>query len=102
MRDRNILSEEGIFIVIILIDIRNNILKKMPDIVSRGFVYLKESQDILYEAKILTKNKIEDSLLNNQNIDIDQLKADIQHILGKFLTQKTAKEPVIMPIFIRV
>ena len=102
MRDRNILSEQGIFIVIILIDIRNNILKKMPDIVSRGFVYLKESQDILYEAKILTKNKIEDSLINNQNIDIDQLKADLQHILGKFLTQKTAKEPVIMPIFIRV
>lgn len=102
IRDRSILSEQGIFLIIILIDIRSNRLKKMPDIVSRGFVYLKESQDLLYEAKILTKNKVEDYLNNNQDMDIDTLKSDLQHLLSKFLLQKTAKEPVIMPIFIRI
>ena len=102
IRDRSILSEQGIFLVIILIDMRSNMLKKMPDIVSRGFVYLKESQDLLYEAKIITKNKIEDYLSRGNEFDIDEVKSDLQHSLSKFLLQKTAKEPVIMPIFIRV
>lgn len=102
MKDRNTLSEQGVFFIIAVVDLRSNRLKKMPDIASRGFIYLKESQDILNEAKMLSKTVIEKYLDNNRFIEIDDLKSEIQSNIGKLLLQKTAKEPVIMPVIIKV
>jgi ribonuclease J len=100
MRDRQLLAEDGMFVVIAVIDSKTHSLKKSPDLISRGFVYLKESQDLLYQTRTLTKKVIEDALARPGAINIDQMKADVSDATAKFLLQKTAKHPVIIPVII--
>lgn len=102
MRDRQALAEDGMFVVIGVIDSRTHTLKKSPDLISRGFVYLKESQDLLYQTRLLTKKVIEDALARGAYMNLDQLKQDVTEATTKFLLQKTAKRPVIIPVIITV
>ncbi len=102
MRDRQALAEDGMFVVIGVIDSRTHTLKKSPDLISRGFVYLKESQDLLYQTRLLTKKVIEDALARGGYMNLDQLKQDVTESTTKFLLQKTAKRPVIIPVIITV
>ncbi len=102
MRDRQTLAEDGMFVVIGVIDSHTHTLKKSPDLISRGFVYLKESQELLYQTRLLTKKVIDDSLLRGGYSNLDQMKQDIAEATTKFLLQKTAKRPVIIPVIISV
>jgi ribonuclease J len=102
MRDRQTLAEDGMFVVIGVIDSHTHTLKKSPDLISRGFVYLKESQDLLYQTRLLTKKVIDDSLARGGFTNLDQMKQDIAEATTKFLLQKTAKRPVIIPVIISV
>lgn len=102
MRDRQMLAEDGMFVVIGVIDSHTQTLKKSPDLISRGFVYLKESQDLLYQTRLLTKKVIEDSLAHGGYTNLDQMKQDLAESTTKFLLQKTAKRPVIIPVIITV
>lgn len=102
MRDRQTLAEDGMFVVIGVIDSHTHTLKKSPDLISRGFVYLKESQELLYQTRLLTKKVIEDSLAKGGFVNLDQMKQDISEATTKFLLQKTAKRPVIIPVIISI
>lgn len=102
MRDRQALAEDGMFVVIGVIDSHTHTLKKSPDLISRGFVYLKESQDLLYQTRLLTKKTIEDALAHGGYMNLDQLKQDVTEATTKYLLQKTAKRPVIIPVIITV
>ncbi len=102
MRDRQTLAEDGMFVVIGVIDSHTHTLKKSPDLISRGFVYLKESQDLLYQTRLLTKKVIDDSLAHGGFANLDQMKQDVAEATTKFLLQKTAKRPVIIPVIISV
>ena len=103
IRDRQMLEEDGMFVVIGVIDSVTKTLKKSPDLISRGFVYLKESQDLLYQTRLLTKKVIEDSLSRSGNyINLDQMKQNVAETTTRFLLQKTAKKPVVIPVIISV
>ena len=102
MRDRQTLAEDGMFVVIGVIDSHTHTLKKSPDLISRGFVYLKESQDLLYQTRLLTKKVIDDALARGGFMNLDQMKQDVAEATTKFLLQKTAKRPVIIPVIISV
>ncbi|MFA6608715.1 MAG: ribonuclease J [Candidatus Paceibacterota bacterium] len=102
MRDRQTLAEDGMFVVIGVIDSHTHTLKKSPDLISRGFVYLKESQDLLYQTRLLTKKVIEVSLARDGFMNLDQMKQEVAEATTKFLLQKTAKRPVIIPVIISV
>ena len=102
MRDRQTLAEDGMFVVIGVIDSHTHTLKKSPDLISRGFVYLKESQELLYQTRLLTKKVIDDSLAHGGYTNLDQMKQDLAEATTKFLLQKTAKRPVIIPVIISV
>ncbi len=102
MRDRQTLAEDGMFVVIGVIDSHTHTLKKSPDLISRGFVYLKESQDLLYQTRLLTKKVIDDALARGGYSNLDQMKQDVAEATTKFLLQKTAKRPVIIPVIISV
>lgn len=102
MRDRQTLAEDGMFVVIGVIDNHTKRLKKSPDLISRGFVYLKESQDLLYQTRSLSKKIIEDAIEKDINISMDDIKNNLSDSVSKFLLQKTAKRPVIIPVIIVV
>ncbi len=102
IRDRQMLAQDGIFIVFAIINSQTGKLKKSPDIISRGFVYLRESQELLHNARIIIKNTIEDSTRGTNPIDIDFVKTNITDNVSKFLLQKTAKRPIVIPVILTI
>ena len=99
-RDRQALAQDGIFVVVAVLDAQGK-LKKSPDLISRGFVYLKENQELLREARLLVKKTIEDNARANQN-DFDAVKDIVAETMTKFLFQKTAKRPLVIPVLLSV
>lgn len=102
IRDRQILSQDGIFVVIALINASTGKLKKSPDIISRGSVYLRESQELLRETRYLVKNTVEQITQGAHPINIDYVKDVVSESLSKFIFQQTAKKPIIIPVMICV
>ena len=102
IRDRQLLAQDGMFVLIAIVDMSTGKVRKSPDIISRGFVYLKESQDLLRYVRILTKKTIEDSTAKMHPINLDYVKNNVREELGKYLFQKTHKRPIILPVLIEV
>ncbi|GMQ95157.1 MAG: ribonuclease J [Patescibacteria group bacterium] len=102
IRDRQMLAQDGIFVIIAIVDTKTGKVMKSPDIMSRGFVYLRESQDLLQQARYITKKTIEDIAQNMKPINFDHLKAQVTDNVGKFLLQQTAKRPMVLPVLIGV
>lgn len=102
IRDRQVLSQDGIFVVIALINAATGKLKKSPDIISRGSVYLRESQDLLRETRHLVKYVVEQNTENMHPINIDYIKDVVSEALSKFIFQHTAKRPIVIPVMICV
>jgi ribonuclease J len=99
LRDRQALSQDGVFVTAIVIDSRSGLLKKSPDIVSRGFVYLKESQELLKQVRLLIRKKIEDNPKTLQQ-EIEDTRNDLNDTISKFFIKKTGKAPIVMSIVI--
>jgi len=102
MRDRQLLSESGIFMIVASINTKTGRLKKSPDIISRGFVYLRESQELLSEARHIIKRTIERNIQGKDQIDFELLKKVVADELAKYLFQQTAKEPLVIPVILGV
>ncbi len=102
IRDRQMLAQDGIFIVFGIVNAATGKLKKSPDIISRGFVYLRESQELLHGARIVIKNAIEDSTKGTQPFNIDYVKENLTDAVGKYLFQKTAKHPIVIPVILSI
>jgi len=102
IRDRQMLAQDGIFIIFGIINAQNGKLRKSPDIISRGFVYLRESQELLHEARLLIKDTIERSTRGQNPINIDFVKDSITDAVGKFLLNKTAKRPMVIPVILTI
>ncbi|MSU45243.1 MAG: ribonuclease J [Candidatus Zambryskibacteria bacterium] len=102
MRDRKMLAQDGIFLIVVSINTRTGKLKKSPDIISRGFVYLRESQDLLNSARMIIKKTVEDSTKNMNPINFDYVKSNLSDDVGRFLFQKTAKRPIVIPVILGV
>jgi ribonuclease J len=102
IRDRVMLAQDGMFVVIALLDQKNGKLKKSPDLISRGFVYLKENQELLRQVRIIIKKSIEDATLKMNTVDFDIIKANLGESVSKFLYQKTAKRPLVIPVILSV
>jgi ribonuclease J len=102
LRDRNVLAQEGMFVVIASINPKTGRLRKSPDIISRGFVYLRESQDLLQQTRLIVKKTIEDGAKNMRPINFDYIKSAVSDAAGRFLFQKTNKRPIIIPVLIGV
>jgi ribonuclease J len=102
MRDRKMLAEDGMFVIIASINVKTGKLRKSPDIISRGFVYLRESQDLLQQARIIIKKTIEKTTAGMNPINFDFVKSNVNDAVSKFLFQKTAKRPIVIPVVLGV
>ncbi len=102
IRDRQILAQDGIYVVVAIINSNTGRLKKSPDIISRGSVYLRESQELLREIRFLVKNTVEQVTRDMRPVNIDYVKDVVSDVLGRFIFQETAKRPIIIPVMICV
>ena len=101
LRDRRQLSQDGIMIVVVGVDAATSQIISGPDIVSRGFVYVREAEDLMEEAR----NKVQtalDKCEETKNTDWNAMKEAIRNALGRFLFEKTRRRPMIMPIIMEV
>jgi len=101
LRDRHVLAKDGIFIVIVTINSSTKTIVSGPDIVSRGFVYVRESEELLVEARE-NVNRVLDKLINKNMLEWSTIKANIKDTIGKFLWDKTGRKPMILPIIVEV
>lgn len=102
LRDRQMLSNDGIFVVIVTIDAQTGAVRSSPDIISRGFIYLRESQHLLKETRRLVKNTVEDTIEKMHPINMTYLKDILRDKIGKFLFQKTKRRPMVLLVLIEV
>ncbi len=102
LRDRQSLAEQGIFVIIATVNTRTGKLRKSPDIISRGFVYLRENQQMLSEARVLIKKTVEKHTERQNPVDLDSVKDELADTVSGFLMQKTNKSPMVIPVLIGI
>ncbi|WP_408608997.1 ribonuclease J [Alkaliphilus pronyensis] len=97
LRDRKHLAEDGLMVIVVTISRETGKIIAGPDIISRGFVYVRESEDLMVEAKVVVKNALDGC--NQQNIrEWSVLKSSIRDALKDFLYEKTKRRPMILPV----
>ena len=101
LRDRQRLSEDGIFIVVMSIESSSNMVVSGPDIVSRGFVYVKESDELIDEARGIVI-ELMDKFYERQISDWNKIRSAIRDELGDLFWKKTKRRPIILPILMEV
>ena len=101
LRDRQHLAEDGILIVVLTLEKYSNQVLAGPDIVSRGFVYVRESEGLMDEAKHVVEEAIEDCM-DRRVTDWGRLKTAIRDSLSEFLWKRTKSSPMILPIIMEV
>lgn len=97
LRDRQHLAEDGIMIVVMTLEKHSNHVLAGPDIVSRGFVYVRESEDLMDEAHQVVENAL-DICLDKNITDWSKIKNIIKDSLGEFVWKRTKRRPMILPI----
>ena len=102
LRDRRHLSQDGLIVVVAGVDLHARLLISGPDIVSRGFVYVRESDELMEELKELASETIANYLFNSRMVDRVALKTKIKDDISKYLYSKTKRRPMILPIIMNV
>ncbi len=102
IRDRQALAQDGIFIIFGIMNAQTGKLKKSPDIISRGFVYLRESQELLHEVRLLIRDTSDASTKGMNPLNLDIVKDNITDAVQKYLLQKTAKRPMVIPVILTI
>lgn len=100
LRDRKILSAEGMIAIILLVDNEDKSLTEMPVVVSRGFVYVKKNRQLLEEIKREVKRIFEQS--RTPVFDLDNVRYQIQGKLEEFIYQKTGRQPMVLPVVLEI
>ena len=97
LRDRQHLAEDGIMIVVMTLERHSNVVLAGPDIVSRGFVYVRESEDLMDEARDVVEDAL-DACLSKNITDWGRIKTMVKDALSDFLWKRTKRSPMILPI----
>jgi ribonuclease J len=101
MRDRKLLLESGVFNVFAIIDQKTGTLKKSPDIFSRGFVYIRDNQELFHKVRGLIKKIIEERT-TDPNYSLDELREELIEKIERFLLQKVGKKPIVMAAVVTI
>lgn len=101
IRDRQQLAKEGIIVVVVTLDKQSGTLLSGPDLVSRGFVYVRDSSELMQEAQAKVRIALEHCEANKIS-DWSSIKVKVREVLGKYLFEKTRRRPMIIPIIMEV
>lgn len=97
LRDRKHLSQDGLIVVVATVDLESGLILSGPDIVSRGFVYVREAEDLMEEARQVARDALDDTLASGIT-EWTQIKNAVKDDLSKFIYTKTKRKPMILPI----
>ncbi len=101
LRDRKLMSQDGILVVVVTLSKQNAAILSGPDIISRGFVYVRESEELLDEANRLVTVTLQKLMVENVS-DWSSLKTGVRDVLGRYLYEQTRRRPMILPIIMEV
>ena len=102
LRDRQVLSRDGMFVVIAIIDSQTGKVRGNPDIISRGFIYLRESKDLLDQVRRRVRKIVEDSTQETRPVNWTYTRDQIREKIGQFLYSKTERRPMVLPVVIEI
>jgi len=102
LRDRRILAEDGLLVVVASVDLGAKLLLSNPDVISRGFVYMRESEDLIEEVKAIAADSIARTLMMRGHADRMQIKTKMRDEIARFVYQKTKRRPMILPVIVDV
>ncbi|PCW16930.1 Zn-dependent hydrolase, partial [Listeria monocytogenes] len=97
LRDRHLLAEDGIFIAVVTLDPKNRRIAAGPEIQSRGFVYVRESEELLKEAEEKVRKIVEEGL-QEKRIEWSEIKQNMRDQISKLLFESTKRRPMIIPV----
>uniref|UniRef100_UPI0035566309 ribonuclease J1 n=1 Tax=Alicyclobacillus tolerans TaxID=90970 RepID=UPI0035566309 len=101
LRDRRLLAADGIIVIVVTVNMRERQLLSGPDIVTRGFVYMRDSEQLIRDAAKMIESLIQ-SMLAEDITSWGDWKYQISHELGKFLVEKTGRRPMVLPVIMEV
>ena len=102
LRDRQMLAEDGMFVIVAIVDRTTGKVKGSPDIISRGFVYLRESKDLLFETRKKAIEIINKTTGSGKAVNWIYVKDELRNKIGDFLFTKTERRPMVLPVVIEV
>ncbi|MDP2638939.1 MAG: ribonuclease J [Candidatus Azambacteria bacterium] len=102
LRDRQLMSADGMFVIIAVVDSQTGKIKGEPDIISRGFIYMKESKDLLRQTRKKIKETIEKTVITGTDINWLYIRNSLRDNIGKFLYSKTRRRPMILPVIVEI
>ncbi len=102
LRDRQVMAADGMFVIIAVVDGRTGKVRGEPDIISRGFVYLRESKDLLNQTRKKTKEIINSASSDAGPANWIYIKDNVRDKIGKFLYTKTQRRPMVLPVIIKI
>ncbi len=101
LRDRKHLSEDGLLVVVVTLDSESGVCIAGPDIVSRGFIYVKEAEDLMEQLRRISQQAL-DRCLDEDIRDWTTIKANVKNDLSEFLYRKTKRSPMILPVIMEI
>lgn len=101
LRDRQHLSQDGLIIIVMTMDSSTGEIIAGPDVISRGFVYVRESENLMENVKAVIRNEIE-KCERNHITDWSTIKSNLRDNLKDYIAQKTKRNPMILPIIMEV
>jgi len=102
LRDRQVMAEDGMIVVIATIDKKTGAIIQNPDLISRGFIYMKENKKLIEDTRMLVKKIFKGKAEAESEVDENYYKDRIRNEVGKFLFQKTQRRPMVLPVIIKV
>ncbi|MGQ0520956.1 MAG: ribonuclease J [Actinomycetota bacterium] len=102
LRDRRVLSEEGVVLVVVTVDARSGEVLTGPEIITRGWVFEREADGLLDEARKVVLARLESAAVEEEGTDFESMKRHIRSALAKFVNERTRRRPMIVPVVMEV
>jgi ribonuclease J len=98
LRDRRVLAEEGVVVVVVTVDARTGAIITGPEVITRGWVYAPEAEDLLDECAAKVREAVHDAFASADAVDIETLQRHVRRAAGKFVSERTRRRPMIVPV----
>jgi ribonuclease J len=101
LRDRRVLAEEGVVVVVVTVDAKSGEVLTGPEIITRGWVYAPEAEELLEEARLAVLTELEEAA-DSGSVDFETLRRRVRSALGRFVSERTRRRPMIVPVVMEV